>query len=236
MHITLADLEGMASPGWGGSGFVDLLDEDLDGEVESGGSGSEDDYSEIGLNKAIPEEKPEQEPQGKKRFRYGEDGRREGLPTGEICDRLKNRPLRRDRLEREFLEISKIYPANGADRKILIWLAAGNSYAETAELVGRSLKTVKNAAHRLRQFRDTGKVQLLPPDKVQSGAALLEPFQKSRAGRKPKKTTAEVIHLDLLGDPIQLRARKARRQPTMARKARMRPVCEGQLDLFQEAA
>ena len=238
MHITLADLEGMASPGWGGSGFVDLLDEDLDGEVESGGSGSEDDYSEIGCEKAAPEEKPEPEP-GKKRFRYGGDGRREGLSTVDICNHCKSRPLRRDLLEQEFFAIRKIYPANGADFKILIWLAAGYSYQEVAERVGRTHRTIKNAVHRLRQFRDTGKVKLLPAEQVQAVEDLNEPFPKSRAGRKPKKITAvEVIQLDLCGDPIQLvqaRARKARRQGV--RRPRVRPVCEGQMDLFfQEAA
>ena len=42
MHITLADIEGMASPGWGEGSVeipdLDLLD-DLDGEAASSGSG-----------------------------------------------------------------------------------------------------------------------------------------------------------------------------------------------------
>jgi DNA-binding CsgD family transcriptional regulator len=65
--------------------------------------------------------------------------------------------LRKDRLEQEFLAIRKIYPTNGADLKILIWLAAGLSYQETAERVERTHRTIKNAARRLRQFRDCGK-------------------------------------------------------------------------------
>jgi DNA-binding CsgD family transcriptional regulator len=240
MHITADDICGMASPGWGsGLDFEvpDLLDEGLDVEVKDD-QDSEDDYAEIGLKKAVPEEKPEPEP-GKKRFRYGEDGRREGLSTLEICNYYKNRMLRKDRLEREFLAINKIYPKNGADRKILIWLAAGRSYQETAELVGRTVRTVKNAVQRLRQFRDTGKVKLLPAGQVQTVEALMEPFKKSRAGRKPKKiTTAAIIQLDLCGDPIQLvqaRARKARRQAGV-RRMRVRQVCEGQLSLFDMAA
>ena len=243
MHFTLEDIEGMASPGWGGSAveIPDLLDEDRGFEEVLEESG-DDEYAEIGCEKAVPEEKLEPEP-GKKRFLYGDDGRREGLSTGEICDRLKNRPLRKDLLEQEFLAISKIYPKNGRDRKILIWLAAGRSYQETAELVGRTVRTIKNAVHRLRQFRDHGKVKLLPAGQVQTVEALMEPLPKSRAGRKPKKiteiTAGAIIQLDLCGDPIQFgqaRIRKARRQASGVRRARVRPVCEGQLELFQEAA
>lgn len=247
MHITLADIEGMASPGWGGgldAEVPDLLDEGLDVEVKDD-QDSGDDYEEIGLKKAVPEEKPEPQGQGKKRFRYGEDGRREGLSTGEICDRLRNRPLRRDLLEQEFFDIRKIYPPNGADLKILVWLAAGYSYQEVAERVGRTVRTIKNAVRRLRQFRDCGKVRLLPAGQVQGleAVALMQPLPKSRAGRKPKKiteiTTVEIIRLDLCGDPIQLgqaRTRKARRQPTGVRRPRVRPAMPGQMELFQEAA
>lgn len=244
MHITLADLEGLAAPEWGGLGVeipdLDVWDKDLDGE-STDDQDSEDDYKEIGLKKAVPEEKPEPE-QTKKRFRYGEDGRREGLSTLEICTRLKNRPLRRDILEQEFFAIRKIYPANGADLKILIWLAAGLSYQETAERVGRTTRTIKNAVHRLREFRDHGKVKLLPAGQVQGlePEALREPLPKSRAGRKPKKITAgAIIQLDLCGDPIQFgqaRARKARRQASGVRRSRVRRVCEGQMELFKEAA
>ena len=240
MHITADDICGMASPGWGGSAveIPDLLD-DLDGEVLESGDSGDDDYEEIGLKKAVPEEKPEPE-QTKKRFRYGDDGRREGLSTIEICNYYKNRMLRKDRLEQEFLAIRKIYPENGADLKILIWLAAGLSYQETAERVGRTTRTIKNAVHRLRQFRDHGTVKLVPAAQVQTVEALMEPLPKSRAGRKPKKITEiTIIQLDLCGDPIQFgqaRAREARRQAVGVRRARVRPVCEGQLELFQEAA
>ena len=240
MHITLDDIADMASPGWGGLGveIPDLLDEDRGFEEVLEESG-DDDYEEIGLKKAVPEEKPE--PEGKKPFRQGDDGRREGLSTAEMCNHCKNRMLRKDILEQEFLAIRQIYPANGADLKILIWLAAGRSYQETAELVGRSYRTIKNAVRRLRQFRNHGTVKLLPAGQVQTVEALMEPLSKSRAGRKPKKiteiTTTEIIRLDLCGDPIQFgqaRAREARRQAVGVRRARVRPVCEGQLELFQD--
>ena len=251
MHITLDDIADMASPGWGGLGveIPDLLDEDRGFEEVLEESG-DDDYEEIGLKKAVPEEKPE--PEGKKPFRQGDDGRREGLSTAEMCNHCKNRMLRKDILEQEFLAIRQIYPANGADLKILIWLAAGYSYQEVAERVGRTVRTIKNAVQRLRQFRETGKVKLLPPEAVQSGAELLEPFPKSRAGRKPKKITEKkitekkitaitagaIIQLDLLGDPIQLAQRKARaRRQAGVRRPRVRAVravMPGQMELFQD--
>ncbi len=208
MHITLEDICGMASPGWGEG--CEVLDEVLDFEDE-----------------------PEQlDVKGL----YTDGGERECLSTVEICDLLKNdRMLRKDLLEQELLAIRKIYPANGADLKILIWLAAGLSYQETAEHVGRTHRTIKNAVRRLRQFRDSGKVKLLPTGQVQTVETLTEPLPKSRAGRKPKKiTTGEIIQFDLLGDPIQIRERKARRP--RVRRPRVRPVCEGQLELFLEAA
>ena len=254
MQITLEDIAGMASPGWGGLGVeipdLDLLD-DLDGEVKDD-QDSEDGYEEIGCEKAVPEEKPESERPTKKPFLHGEDGRREGLSTAEMCNHCKNRMLRKDILEQEFLAIRQIYPANGADLKILIWLAAGYSYQEVAERVGRTVRTIKNAVQRLRQFRETGKVKLLPPEAVQSGAELLEPFPKSRAGRKPKKITEKkitekkitaitagaIIQLDLLGDPIQLAQRKARaRRQAGVRRPRVRAVravMPGQMELFQD--
>ncbi len=243
MQITLEDIAGMASPGWGVGLDVEIPDldllDDLDGEAKDDPSNESEseDFEEIDYKKAILEEKPDN---NRLRFRFGEDGHREGLSTGEICDRLKNRPLRADLLEQEFLAIRKIYPPNGADLKILIWLAAGRSYKETAELVGRTHRTIKNAVHRLRQFRDCGKVRLLPAGQKQGleVEALLEPLPKSRAGRKPKKITqAEIIQLDLLGDPIQMaqaRARKARRQGV--RRPRVRPELPGQLSLFDMAA
>ena len=66
MHITLADIEGMASPGWGEGSVeipdLDLLD-DLDGEAASSGSGDrEDDCNEIAFNlRAKSEYQPEEE-------------------------------------------------------------------------------------------------------------------------------------------------------------------------------
>ena len=238
MHITLADLEGMASPGWGGSAveIPDLLD-DLDGEAKDDPSSESEDYEEIGCKKAVPEEKPEAGEQGKKRFSYGEDGRREGLSTLEMCNHCSaNRMLRKDLLEQEFFAIRKIYPANGADLKILIWLAAGRSYQETGELVGRSCRTIKNAVQRLRQFRQTGKVRLLPAAQVQTVEDLDKPFPKSRAGRKPKqKITAAIV--DLFGEPVEIMARKAKaRRQAGVRRPRVRRVCEGQMELFDMAA
>ena len=246
MHITLDDIADMASPGWGGLGveIPDLLDEDRGFEEVLEESG-DDDYEEIGLKKAVPEEKPE--PEGKKPFRQGDDGRREGLSTAEMCNHCKNRMLRKDILEQEFLAIRQIYPANGADLKILIWLAAGLSYQETAERVGRTTRTIKNAVHRLRQFRDHGTVKLVPAEQVQTVEALMEPLPKSRAGWKKKITekkvaeitAGEIIQLDLCGDPIQpamvqASARKARRQPTGVRRPRVPQVAPGQLELFQD--
>ena len=238
MHITSEDICGMASPGWGEGSVeipdLDLLD-DLDGEAASIGSGDRgDDCNEIAFNlRAKSEFQPEDEKPDVKGL-YTDGGQREGLSTFETCERLKNeRMLKKHRLEQEFLAIRKIYPTNGADLKILIWLAAGRSYAETAEIVGRTHRTIKNAVSRLRQFRDSGKVRLLPAEQVHSMEALVEPLPKSRAGRKPKKITAAVIiQLDLLGDPIQIQARKARRQANGARRTRARPTMPGQLSLF----
>ena len=237
MHITLADIEGMASPGWGEGSVeipdLDLLD-DLDGEAASSGSGDrEDDCNEIAFNlRAKSEYQPEEEKPDVKGL-YTDGGQREGLSTFEACERLKNeRMLKKHRLEQEFAAILKIYPANGVDFKILMWLAHGFSYQQTAARLGRTHRTIKNVARRLRQFRDTGILRLLPPELVQSGEALWEPLQPSRAGRKKRSTEGEIIQLDLLGDPIQVRERKARRQANGVRKARMRPTMPGQLSLF----
>ena len=243
MHITLEDIAGMASPGWGEGSVeipdLDLLD-DLDGEAASSGSGDGgDDYSEVAFSlngKSQYEPEPDETPDVK--GLYTDGGQREGLSTFETCERLKNeRMLKRHRLEQEFLAILKIYPANGADFKILFWLAHGFPYKQIAAQLGRSHRTIKNVAARLRQFRDHGTVRLLPPELVQSGEALWEPLPKSRAGRKKRSTeitTGAIIGFDLLGDPIQIRERKARR-PRVPRP-RVWPVAPGQLELFQEAA
>ena len=163
-------------------------------------------------------------------------GRREGMSTAAICARLKSAHV--GRFEREFSAILRIYPKNGADLKTLFWLASGFSYHATAAGIGRCYKSIKNAAHRLRQFRDYGIVKLLPPEEAQTGEELLAPLPKSNAGRKPagaKITTAAIIGFDLLGNPIQARARKPRKAAPRVR-ARPSPACPGQMVLFQEAA
>lgn len=158
-------------------------------------------------------------------------GRRLGVSTLEICARLKSAHV--SRFEREFSDILKTYPQNGADRKILVWLAAGFSYHVAAAGLGRCYKTVKNAARRLRQFRDYGMVKLLPPEEAQTGEELLAPLPKSNAGRKPagaKITTAAIIGFDLFGSPVQVRARKPRKMRKAAPRVRVRPVYEGQME------
>jgi hypothetical protein len=164
-------------------------------------------------------------------------GRRLGVSTLEICARLKSAHV--SRFEREFSDILKTYPQNGADRKILMWLASGFSYQVAAAGLGRCYKTVKNAARRLREFRDYGMVKLLPPEQVPTGDALTAPFPRSNAGRKPRgwvapvAATVGVVH-DLLGNPIV--PKKPRRPRKAAPRVRVRPACPGQLPLFQEAA
>ncbi|UEO00429.1 helix-turn-helix domain-containing protein [Acidiferrobacter thiooxydans] len=257
MRITIDDIAGMASPGWEGEGCdsdLEVLDLEEDfGEVLK----RDDSYSELDFDTerergepkpADPEAEPEEpELEPEKPIRYT-DGCREGVTTLEICTRLKNEKMtEKNRLEQEFAAILKTYPKNGADLKILLWLANGFSYQQAADLLGRSEKTIRNAARRLRQFRDDGIVKLLPPDKVQTGRALLEPFPPVRSGR-PRKAAApakavvisvsnEVIAIDLFGQPVHPRKRRRIRKPGM-RRPRVRPVCEGQveLELFQEAA
>ncbi|UEO01096.1 helix-turn-helix domain-containing protein [Acidiferrobacter thiooxydans] len=191
MQITLADLEGMASPGWGVG----------------------DDFEEVEV--------------------AYDGGRRLGMSTADICTRLKSAHV--GRFEREFSDILKTYPQNGADLKILLWLASGFSYQVAAAGLGRCYKTIKNTARRLRQFRDYGTVKLLPPEQVPTGDALTAPFPRSNAGRKPRgaEITAEIIGFDLLGNPVQARARKPRKA---APRVRVRPAAPGQMSLFQEAA
>ncbi|MHB1582047.1 MAG: helix-turn-helix domain-containing protein [Acidithiobacillus sp.] len=221
MHITLEDIAGMASPGW--EGFEEE-NEEVE-EVEEG------DSKENKNN--------EEEP---KVVQYGADGRRLGMATGDLCDYLRNQHMSLyHRLGQEFSRIQKKYPKDGADLKILMRLAAGMPYLEIAARLGRSHKTVKNAAKRLRQFRDTGIVKLLPPDQVETGIALMAPFKKSKAGRKARgwlgmeapRTAQTATIYDLFGDPIQ-----AKKQPCKPRKAvqRVRVACAGQMDLFREAA
>ncbi len=190
MQITLADIEGMASPGWEGS------------EDES--------FEEVA---------------------YDGRGRREGMSTAAICARLQNEHV--SRFEREFSAILRTYPKNGADLKTLFWLASGFSYHATAAGIGRCYKSIKNAARRLRQFRDEGIVKLLPPEEAQTGEELLAPLPKSNAGRKPagaKITTAAIIGFDLFGSPVQVRARKPRKMRKAAPRVRVRPVYEGQME------
>lgn len=215
MRISLEDIEDMASPGWGCEPDTDLELLDLEDE---------------GL-----EDKP---------VSYT-DGRRDGLSTLEICTRLKHEKMTgKNRLEQEFAAILKTYPRNGADFKILLWLAAGFPQSQIAALLGRSEKTIRNGARRLRQFRECGNVKLLPPGLVQAGEELLKPFPPTKAGRPRGKgrteitaeiTTAEIISFDLLGDPILPRKpRKAR--PSGPRRPRACPPVPGQLSLFDMAA
>ncbi len=260
MHITLADIEGMASPGWEGCGSdLEVLD------LEEGFTEvfENEDYSELDLSDTAPsvrgEPEPEPEPEAEKPIRYV-DGCREGSTTFEICERLKNeRMTGKNRLEQEFLAILQTYPKNGADLKILMWLASGFSYQQAAYHLKRSEKTIRNAARRLRQFRDHGSVKLLPPDKVQTGAELHEPFPPVRSGRPRKAapvqapavptpeitttkiTTAEITTaeiFDLFGNPVQPRKRRARKvgASTGARRVRVRPTVPGQISFFDMAA
>ena len=231
MLITLADIEGMASPGWGcGSDPGEALDEGF-GEVLG-----EEDYSDSESDLAAAQNEPEGEI---KPVRYA-DGRREGLSTLEICTRLKNEKMTgENRREQEFLAILQTYPRNGADFKILAWLAHGFSCRQAGERLRRSEKTIRNAARRLRQFRDCGTVKLV--EKTVEGKELLKPFPPSRAGRprggKAAKITAEItsISFDLFGDPIPpCKPRKARKAGV--RRPRVRPQCPGQLSLFDLAA
>jgi hypothetical protein len=229
MIITPADIEGMASPGWGERG-LDVLE-----DFEEGGFDEvEELVEELGEDEEEEKEKVEEEEESVVRF--DGQGHREGMSTFEICERLKNGHA--SWTEREFSEILTMYPRNGKDYKILLWLASGFSYEATAAGLARSYKTVTNAARRLRQFRDHGSVRLLPPNRVEAGAELLEPLPKSRAGRKPRRgeiTTAEIISFDLFGDPIQPRKPRKPRKAG-ARRPRVCPPVPGQLSLFDMAA
>ncbi len=185
MHITLDDICGMASPGWGED--VEVLDEDR-GEVLDESSG--DDYNEIAFNlRAKSEYRPEDEKPDVKGL-YTDGGEREGLSTNEICDLLKNvRMTKKNLLEQEFSAILKTYPKNGADFKILFWLAHGFSYIQTAARLGRTHRTIKNVARRLRQFRYQGIVKRLPPDRVQTGKkCFLSRYQNRGLGASPKRS------------------------------------------------
>lgn len=225
MHITLEDIFDMASPGWGEGSDSDL--EILDLEVL-------EDFGEI-EEKDSEVEKDEED--GPPAVRYDGRGRREGMSTLDICTRLKNdRMTIYTRLSLEFQAILEIYPKNGVDLKILLRLAAGFPYQEIAGQVNRSLKTIKNAAKRLRQFRDTGIVKLLLPDQVLEGVALMGPLPKSNAGRKPRAQPHQqtAIIVDLFGDPLQ--PRKPRKRKAVTPRVRVRPTVPGQLTLFAEAA
>ena len=120
---------------------------------------------------------------------------------------------------------------------MLLWLANGFSYHQSAAFLGRCYKTIKNAARRLRQFRDYGTVKLLPPEEVQIGDALTAPFPRSHAGRKPRGWVAPVtatVFYDLLGDPITPRKpRKIRKAAAPRPRVKVRVRSPGQLDLFQ---
>ena len=185
MRITIDDIAGMASPGWecGGLDFEALAEGFEEVEVLE-----QDDYSEIDFSdtetSVRDEPEPEAaEPEAAKPIRYV-DGHREGSTTVEICERLKNELMtEKNRLEQEFEAIRRTYPKDGSDLKILMWLASGFSYRQTSELLERSEKTIRNAARRLRQFRDHGTVKILPADQVQTGEALHEPFPPVKSGR-----------------------------------------------------
>ena len=227
MLITLADIEGMASPGWGcGSDPGEALDEGF-GEVLG-----EEDYSDSESDLAAAQNEPEGEI---KPVRYA-DGRREGLSTLEICTRLKNEKMTgENRREQEFLAILQTYPRNGADFKILTWLAHGFSCRQAGERLRRSEKTIRNAARRLRQFRDDGTVKFLPPGLVQAGEDLLKPFPPTKAGRKPKGWTeikteiTTAVIFDLLGDPIPTHTYKPPRKTGPRRPRRPGTEIPGQL-------
>jgi DNA-binding CsgD family transcriptional regulator len=256
MLITANDIADMASPGWEcGSDFeVEALEEGF-GEADV----LEDDYSELDLSdtrgRGEPEPEAEPEPEGKP-IRYI-DGCRDGLTTLEICTRLKNeRMTEKNTIEQEFAAIRRTYPENGADLKILMWLASGFSYRQAGDLLERSEKTIRNAARRLRQFRDHGTVKFLPAHLVQVGEDLWKPFPPVRSGRPRKAktaapvqapaapeikateimtveiTTAEIINFDLFGQPVQPRKRRQRKVATVGvRRVRVRPTVPGQLEM-----
>ena len=72
MHITLADIEGMASPGWrDGSSFGEVLD-----------------LEDENLGEVLDE--PEQDERPDVKGLYTDGGQRGGASTLEICDLLKN--------------------------------------------------------------------------------------------------------------------------------------------------
>ena len=173
------------------------------------------------------------------------------MTTFEICERLKNeRMTEKNLIEQEFLAILRTYPKNGADFKILMWLAQGFSCRQAAFHLKRSEKTVRNAARRLRQFRDHGIVKLLPAHLVQAGRALVEPFPPVRSGRprggrkaeaaapeiKAEIKGAEIIAFDLFGDPVQPRKRRRRNVAAGVRQVRAHPTVPGQMEIFGMAA
>lgn len=225
MRITLEDIAGMASPGWGEDLDLEVLEDEGFEGVEEGDITKDEEDSEV--------EESQKDDNEEVLVRYDGLGRREGMATADICTRLKNEHV--SKFEREFSAILKTYPQNGADFKVLLWLANGFSYHQAAVFLGRCYKTIKNTARRLRQFRDAGIVKLLPPGEVQTGEELLASLPKSRAGRKPagakKITTAEIIGLDLLGDPIRAQARELRKMRKAAPRARVRQeATPGQLE------
>ncbi|HUW98891.1 MAG TPA: sigma factor-like helix-turn-helix DNA-binding protein [Acidiferrobacter sp.] len=217
MEITLDDIENMTSPGW--EGFEEVLEDGDDYEENENCEG------EIVKEKEEEEEKEEKAT----KIRY-EGGRRAGMATGDLCDHLRNCHLSMyDRLAQEFSAIKKTYPKAGADLKILMRLASGMPYKEIAARLGRSHKTVKNAAARLREFRDFGILKLLPDDQVETGVALMIPLPRSRAGRKARGWMSASVVVDLFGHPLQShKPRRPRKEAPPRVKARA--VYEGQME------
>ncbi len=264
MRITIDDIAGMASPGWecGGLDFEALAEGFEEVEVLEDENYSEIEELDLSDTARV---RDEPEPEVEKPIRYT-DGCREGKTTQEICERLKKEKMtEKDRLEQEFFAILQTYPKNGRDLKILLWLASGFSYRNTAFHLRRSEKTIRNAVLRLRQFRDHGTVKILPADQVQTGEELHQPFPPIKSGR-PRKAVAPAVPVqapavavpeaevpeaeikaeikaaeitvifDLFGNPVQPRPRRRRNVAAGLRRVRARPAIPGQADMFGMAA
>lgn len=155
----------------------------------------------------------------------------------------------------EWNAILACMPMDFKDRGVLIASArhGKGAAAAIAKEVGICTKQVRNIQNKIvAQAAAT-----LDPDEIT--AHLKDPITQeavvrrapSKAGRKPKGwvavapvtleikaeiKTAEIINLDLFGDPVLPRKHRGRKAATGARRPRLRPTVPGQMALFGMAA
>ena len=134
-------------------------------------------------------------------------------------------------------------PADLPDRAVLIASAQHGQHQTRAiaAVVGISQRQVRNAQDKIlawaRAHLDPNDILRHMHDPITTEAVVRRP--PSRAGRKRRGWVAPGPGLDLLGDRIDpdLLPQKLRAVRVMGpRRPRVRPVCEGQLSLFEMAA